>query len=178
MDKHLDKRSDKNYTIYEEKDDKNILRWDYLIKFIDKINEKDSHLGNKYYKKIYFFLKWEEYYLENKQQQSTTQKSYFYRIASKLIKSILLNPSIFKLKENMDVSNKESIIKFLSSDSTANLYGGRKRRTRRKHFRRGKSSKGKKTHFSMEQVQKCRKTLKRKGKKTLKRKGKKTLKRK
>ena len=172
LDKHLDKRSDLNFTIYEENDDKNILRWDYLIHFIDKIHEKNPHLGYKYYNKIYFFLKWEEYYLEIKQLQSNSQKNYFYRIAGKLINSMLSSESFFdfKLKKNMDFSNKESIIKFLSSDcsdlieSDKNIgqtyvgYGGRKRRTRRrKHFRRGTSSK-------------CHKTLKRKGKKTLKRK--------
>jgi hypothetical protein len=158
----------------EKKLNNNLILWYYLIKFIEKIYKKNPALGYKYYNKIYFFLKWEESYLKDKYD---AQKNIIYNNLRYLIDSTLLNPSIFDFKLKEEVSNKESIITFLSTDcsdliesdknkgQTSFLLGGRKRRTRRKHFRRGTSSK-------------CHKTLKRKGKKTLKRKGKKTLKRK
>lgn len=170
--------------------------WTYLIFFIDEIKKQTPSLANKYYKKIYIFLNFEEMFLkEKKEKMEYWRKKDIYEGLSDLVDATLSNPSLndfFEIKKDIDIVGDKSIKTFLSTDcsnlieskssqhtdSTANLYGGRKQRTRRKHFRRGKSSKGKKTHFSMEQVQKCRKTLKRKGKKTLKRKGKKTLKRK
>ncbi len=173
--------------------------WTYLIFFIDEIKKQNPSLANKYYKKIYIFLNFEEMFLKEKEEKMDYwRKKDIYKGLSDLVDATLSNPSLndfFKIKKDIDIVGDKSIKTFLSTDcsnliessqhtdSTANLYGGRKRRTRRKHFRRGTSSTCKKTHFrrgttskchkthfSMEQVQKCRKTLKRKGKKTLKRK--------
>jgi hypothetical protein len=224
-DIYISYNADNNkYEIYEIQmyDTDTIQRlWTLLILMIHTIKKKENALANKYYRKIFYFLKYELAYLRYDMPYDPVKgKKLTYTETIKYVKINLCRNTLgslgldendelyeyakavdlshFSLKDNNDGAandyssirtNENSIIQFLSSDCSAIvissdsnyntvsppiqtdvLYGG-KRRTRRrhkkpKHFSMEQVQKSKKTHFS----KKCHKTLKRKGKKTLKRK--------